>query len=133
MSKIIETDCGNVTELAGDEVSAEVFLTESAQTKINEILQEENEGSFLRVAVNGGGCSGFQYFFGIMDDIEEEDIVKEWDGGKLVVDNTSMEYIKGATIDFVDSFMGEHFSVDNPLATSSCGCGSSFDMDMDYD
>ena len=127
MGKIIETDCGNVTELADDEVANEVYMTDEAQVKISELLGEADEGSFLRVGVQGGGCSGFQYFFGIMDDFdEEEDIAKDWDGGKLVVDTTSMEFMKGATIGYVSEWMGAHFTVDNPLAKSSCGCGSSF-------
>lgn len=127
MGKIIESGCGNTTELADDDVADEIFLTEEAQAKITEIISESDDGSFLRVGVQGGGCSGFQYFFGIMDDLDEkDDIIKEWDGGKLVVDMLSMEYMKGATIGYVSEWLGAHFTVDNPLAKSHCGCGSSF-------
>lgn len=127
MGKIIESGCGNTTELADEDVADEIFMTEDARTKISEILSESDEGSFLRVGVQGGGCSGFQYFFGIMADLDEkEDIVKEWDGAKIVVDSASMEFIKGATIGYTLQWQGAYFTVDNPLATSTCGCGSSF-------
>lgn len=126
MGKIIETDCGNVTELADDEVASEIFMTEEAQVKVSEILSESDEGSFLRVGVQGGGCSGFQYFFGIMNDLEDHDIVKEMGNAKVVVDDVSMEYMKGATIGYTQQWQGAYFTVDNPLAKSSCGCGSSF-------
>lgn len=130
MSKIVESDCGNITILAGDEIPDAVIVTETAMAKINEILKEEDEGSFLRVGVAGGGCSGFQYMFGIHNELEDDDIINEWDGGKLVVDSTSIIYMKGATVDFVNDFGGEHFAIDNPESSSECGCGSSFAMDM---
>ena len=131
MGKVIESGCGNITTLAGEEVPNIITVTEDAQSKIIEILKDEDDGSFLRVGVGGGGCAGFQYMFGIHDEIEDDDYVNIWDGGKLVVDSMSMEYMKGATISFMDSFGGEHFSVENPEASSQCGCGSSFDMEME--
>ena len=126
MSKVIETDCGNVTTLADDSVPNEVFVSESAKVKITEILKDESDGSFLRIGVYGGGCSGFQYKFGIHDVTEDDDVINEWDDGKVVVDAMSIEYMKGATLDYVKDLMSEHFSIDNPSATSSCGCGESF-------
>lgn len=130
MSKIIESDCGNITTLADDNVVSEIFITDAAKQRISELLlDEEEDQSFLRVAVQGGGCSGFQYYFGFDTDLEEDDIINEWADGKVVVDAMSIEYIKGATIDFVQDFMGEHFAVQNKLATSQCGCGSSFGVD----
>ena len=129
MSKIIESDCGNVTVLAGDDIENSVGVTESAKQKITELLKTEEDGSFLRVGVSSGGCSGFQYVFGIHNEKEEDDFTNEWDGGSLVVDSVSMQYMKGATLDFIKEISGEFFSVNNPGATSYCGCQSSFSYD----
>ena len=127
MSKIIESDCGNTTILAGDDIANEVYVSEEAKAKIAQLCQEEEApGTFLRVAVMGGGCSGFQYMFGLDTDLEDDDIITDWTTGKLVVDNMSIEFMKGATINYISDFGGEFFQVDNPLATSQCGCGSSF-------
>ena len=128
MNKIIETDCGNVTTLVGDEISDEIFVTDGAKAKIQELCADEDEVAFLRIAVMGGGCSGFQYFFGFDTTIEDVDITNEWEGGKVVVDEMSMGFIKGSTIEYVKTFMGEHFQVQNLLAKSECGCGSSFSI-----
>ena len=105
-----------------------INVSETAALKINELLAEENKaGSGLRVFVQGGGCSGFQY--GLM--IEEDgqgtgDQVFESNGVKLSVDPTSIRYIGGAQVDFVDTITGGGFTIKNPNATSTCGCGSSF-------
>ncbi len=126
MSKIIETDCGNITTLAGDEVPNEIIVTEDAKIRIQDLCSFEDQGTFLRVAVQAGGCTGFQYHFGFDTVMEADDVVTEWDGGKVVVDSMSIELMKGATIEYVKSIIGEHFKVMNNLATSTCGCGSSF-------
>jgi len=126
MTKIIESDCGNVTTLAGDDVDDIITVSDTAKTRISSVLEDTDEGSFLRIGVQGGGCSGFQYVFGIHNEIEEDDYVNVWDGGKVVVDSMSMEYMKGSTLQYIKELGGEFFSVENPLATSSCGCGSSF-------
>ena len=108
-----------------------INVSETAATKINELLAEENKaGSGLRVFVQGGGCSGFQY--GLM--IEENgqgagDQVYESHGVKLFVDPISVRYLKGAEVDFVDTVTGGGFTIKNPNATSTCGCGSSFSVD----
>ena len=133
MSRIIESGCGNVTILAGDDVENIVYASESAKNRITELLKNENEGAFLRVGVAGGGCSGFQYVFGIHDELDDDDFINEWEGGSLVVDNVSMEYMKGATLDYIREVSGEYFKVDNPGATSYCGCGTSFNYDMELD
>ena len=105
-----------------------IQVSEMAAVKINELLAEENKpGSALRVFVQGGGCSGFQY--GLM--IEENgqgasDQVYESHGVKLFVDPISIRYLKGAEVDFVDTVTGGGFTIKNPNATSTCGCGSSF-------
>lgn len=126
MTKTIETDCGNVTTLADDDVPNEIFLSESAQERVKTLVATEEDGSFLRVAVQAGGCTGFQYYFGFDTDIEDDDIVKDFGDVKVVIDTTSIELMKGATIDYVKTMLGEHFRVINDLAKSTCGCGSSF-------
>jgi iron-sulfur cluster assembly accessory protein len=108
-----------------------IHVTEAAAEKINELLVEENKtGAGLRVFVQGGGCSGFQY--GLM--IEENgqgagDQVFESNGVKLFIDPISIRYLKGAEVDFVDTVTGGGFTIKNPNATSTCGCGSSFSVD----
>jgi iron-sulfur cluster insertion protein len=106
-----------------------IHVTETAAEKINELLNEENKvGSGLRVFVQGGGCSGFQY--GLMIDEGEgdhtADQVFEVNGVRLLVDPISLRYLKGAEVDFVDNHMGGGFTIKNPNAKSTCGCGSSF-------
>ena len=82
----------------------------------------------LRLSVEGGGCSGFQYRYGLADDINDDDIVTETDGVKLVVDEMSLELVQGGMVDFVESLGGSAFQVTNPNAASGCGCGSSFSI-----
>jgi iron-sulfur cluster assembly accessory protein len=106
-----------------------IHVTETAAEKINALLAEENKtGSGLRVFVQGGGCSGFQY--GLMIDEGEGDAsadqVFEVNGVRLFVDPISLRYLKGAEVDFVDNHMGGGFTIKNPNAKSTCGCGSSF-------
>ena len=108
-----------------------INVTETAATKINELLSEEQKsGSGLRVFAQGGGCSGFQY--GLM--IEENgqgssDQVFESNGVRLFVDPISIRYLNGAEVDFVDTITGGGFTIKNPNATSTCGCGQSFTVD----
>jgi iron-sulfur cluster assembly accessory protein len=106
-----------------------INVTETAASKINELLAEENKaGAALRVFVQGGGCSGFQY--GLMIDEgegdQEADRVFEVNGVRLFVDPISLRYLNGAEVDFVDNHMGGGFTIKNPNAKSTCGCGSSF-------
>ena len=108
-----------------------INVTETAASKINELLTEESkEGAGLRVFVQGGGCSGFQY--GLMIDEGEgdasTDAVIETHGVKLLVDPISARYLKGAEVDFVDNITGGGFTIKNPNAKSTCGCGSSFSV-----
>ncbi len=112
------------TEL-GEKLVLEV--TPSAVGKIKELLQTRNlPNHALRVFVSGGGCSGLQYGMAFEGNPQEIDSLFEVNGVRLVVDPTSLMYINGATIDFVDSLMGGGFRIDNPNAVSTCGCGSSF-------
>lgn len=108
-----------------------IHVTETAATKINELLAEENKpGAGLRVFVQGGGCSGFQY--GLMIDEGEGDAssdqVFEVNGVRLLVDPISIRYLRGAEVDFVDNVAGGGFTIRNPNAKSTCGCGSSFSV-----
>jgi iron-sulfur cluster insertion protein len=106
-----------------------VSLTANAARRISELKAQENvPNAFLRLAVSGGGCSGFQYGFSFDDARQPEDVGFERDGVELVVDEVSLELIKGAEIDFVEDMMGASFQVRNPKAASSCGCGNSFSI-----
>ncbi len=106
-----------------------VSLTESAARRVAQLKAQENlPKAFLRLAVSGGGCSGFQYGFSFDDQRQEDDRVFERDGVQLVIDEVSLELVNGAEIDFVEDMMGAAFQVRNPNAASSCGCGNSFSV-----
>jgi iron-sulfur cluster assembly accessory protein len=110
------------------EMAAPVTVSARAAKRIAEIIEAENELSMLRVAVTGGGCSGFQYNFALDDTRLEDDLVIERDGAVVLVDPVSLDFLKGAEIDFVDDLIGAAFKINNPNATSSCGCGTSFSV-----
>jgi iron-sulfur cluster assembly accessory protein len=103
-----------------------VSLTRSAAQRIKDILAGDPAKSALRVAVNGGGCSGFQYEFSLESSRNDDDLAVERDGALVLIDSTSLVYMDGAEIDFVDDLIGQSFKVNNPLAKASCGCGTSF-------
>lgn len=103
-------------------------VTERAAKRVAAILSREPDGSMLRVAVNGGGCSGFQYAFDIETARAPDDLVIENEGAVVLIDPVSLDFLKGARIDFVDDLIGQSFKIDNPNATSSCGCGTSFSV-----
>jgi iron-sulfur cluster insertion protein len=106
-----------------------ITVTSSAAKRIAEVMASEGaSGAFLRIAVSGGGCSGFQYGFTIDDARQSDDRVFEKDGVAVVVDETSLELLGGAEIDFVEDMMGASFQIKNPNAASSCGCGNSFSI-----
>jgi iron-sulfur cluster assembly accessory protein len=105
-----------------------VALTERAARRIGEILKTEPPGSMLRVSVEGGGCSGFQYKFNFVDAKADDDLVLARDGATVLVDPVSVQYMAGAEIDFVDDLIGASFKINNPVATASCGCGTSFSV-----
>jgi iron-sulfur cluster assembly protein len=106
-------------------------LTASAAGKIQQLMAEEpaGEAEVLRVAIQGGGCSGFQYGLGFDRGIQEGDLELEQHGVKIVVDQFSAPYLAGASIDFVDGIQESGFKIDNPNASSSCGCGHSFQVE----
>ena len=103
-----------------------VELTESAARRVAEILKNEPAGAFLRVGVDGGGCSGFSYTYNIASRTIADDLVIERDGATVVIDPVSLDLLRGSRIDFIDDLMGRMFKIDNPAATASCGCGASF-------
>jgi iron-sulfur cluster assembly accessory protein len=107
-------------------VESPVTVSARAARRIAEILKAEASPAMLRVAVTGGGCSGFQYNFALDDTRTDDDLVVERDGAVVLIDPMSLEFLNGAEIDFVDDLIGAAFKINNPNATSSCGCGTSF-------
>jgi iron-sulfur cluster assembly accessory protein len=105
-----------------------VTMTERAARKIGEILKAEPNGAMLRVSVEGGGCSGFQYKFDVERAKGDDDVVVARDAATVLIDSVSMRYLLGSEIDFVDDLIGASFKIQNPQAKSSCGCGTSFTL-----
>jgi iron-sulfur cluster insertion protein len=103
-----------------------ITITENAKIKIVEILQEETSSAKLRMYVQGGGCSGFQYGFTIDDQTNEDDFQLETDNIPVIVDSMSLSYVSGSIIDYRDDLDGARFIIQNPNASTTCGCGSSF-------
>jgi iron-sulfur cluster assembly accessory protein len=113
---------------SSDNETNPITLTERAARRVQAILSKEPEQSALRISVNGGGCSGFSYAFDIGRETNADDIIVTRDGATVLIDAVSVEYMQGATIDFVDDLMGQSFRIENPMATSGCGCGTSFSL-----
>jgi iron-sulfur cluster assembly accessory protein len=109
-------------------MSENVIITERAARRIGQILKSEGDGAMLRISVEGGGCSGFQYKFDVERTRTEDDLVLERDGAVVVVDPASVPFLAGSEVDFVDDLIGASFRVANPNATASCGCGTSFSI-----
>lgn len=107
-------------------LSQEIGLTLPAAARVAAIAAKQGKPAILRLSVEGGGCSGFQYRFELADDAEPDDAVAETDGVRLVVDPVSLDLVRGASVDFVESLGGAAFRVTNPNAASGCGCGTSF-------
>ena len=107
-------------------MSESVTVSERAARRVAEILKKEPEGTMLRVSVEGGGCSGFQYKFDMDRAKTDDDLVIARDGAVVLIDSMSVGYMAGSEIDFVDDLIGAAFKVKNPKATASCGCGTSF-------
>ncbi len=105
-----------------------ITVTERAAHRIGEILRREPAGTMLRVSVEGGGCSGFQYRFDMDRAQAADDLVIQRDGATVLIDQTSVGYLAGSEIDFVDDLIGASFRINNPQATASCGCGTSFSI-----
>ena len=110
-------------------MTTNVTVTERAAQRIGEILKSEPAGAMLRISVQGGGCSGFQYKFDVeRDKAADDDIVVARNGATVLIDSVSLQYLAGSEIDFVDDLIGAAFKVNNPLAKASCGCGTSFTL-----
>lgn len=111
----------------GTEAPAPVDFTDSAATKVKELIEEENNDELkLRVFIQGGGCSGFQYGFTFEEDQQGDDMAVEKGGVTLLIDPMSLQYLLGAKIDYKEDLEGARFIIQNPNATTTCGCGSSF-------
>ena len=111
-----------------DEQAQTVKISERAAQRVKEILAQEPHGVMLRVAVAGGGCSGFQYGFSLDDQTTPDDLIISHHGAKVVVDAASLMFMQGAEIDYEDDLIGATFRIHNPNATASCGCGTSFSV-----
>ncbi|MGE0773526.1 MAG: iron-sulfur cluster insertion protein ErpA [Sphingomonadaceae bacterium] len=105
-----------------------IDLSPSAAKRVAAIAGKQGKPAILRLSVDGGGCSGFQYKFDLADVVDQEDVSANRDGVTLVVDPMSLDLVRGATVDFVESLGGAAFRVTNPNAASGCGCGSSFSV-----
>jgi iron-sulfur cluster assembly accessory protein len=121
-----------VTDATSDTPQTAIALTDKAAGKIAELLgsQEGSEGQALRVAVRGGGCSGFQYALAF-DRAKDDDHVFEVDGVAVIVDKVSMQFVFGSEVDYVEGLQGAGFQVNNPNVVAACGCGSSFQVKDD--
>ena len=118
----------SANDIPANVAASGVTVTERAAQKIGEILRREPAGTMLRVSVEGGGCSGFQYKFDFDHARTDDDLVLSRDGATVLIDPISVQYMAGAEIDFVDDLIGASFKINNPVATSSCGCGTSFSL-----
>jgi iron-sulfur cluster assembly accessory protein len=107
-------------------LAPEIALTPSAAARVAAIAAKQGRAAILRLSVEGGGCSGFQYKFGFADAPDSGDAVAETDGVRLVVDDVSLDLVRGCAVDYVESLGGASFQVSNPNAASGCGCGTSF-------
>ncbi len=126
----VNIDSSNTaSELVNSNFTCTLKFTDNAIQKVqNLIIEEENPNLALRVFITGGGCSGFQYGFTFDEIINDDDLVVEKDGVKFLVDSMSYQYLVDAQIDYVDSFEGAQFTIKNPNAATTCGCGSSFSI-----
>lgn len=109
-------------------MSSDITMTSAAAERIKEILVAEPDKKALRISVSGGGCSGFQYEFNLDDVNNDDDHAIEKDGSTILIDAISLVYVLGSEIDFVDDLIGASFQINNPNATASCGCGTSFSI-----
>lgn len=109
-------------------MSTGITVSERAAKRIGEILKGEPAGTMLRVSVEGGGCSGFQYKFDVERAKAADDLVISRDNATVLIDPVSVNYMAGSEIDFVDDLIGQSFKINNPQATASCGCGTSFSI-----
>jgi iron-sulfur cluster insertion protein len=120
-------DCGGpISTVMTATLSTDISLSAAAAARVAAIAAKQAKPAILRLSVEGGGCSGFQYRFGLADAPDGDDLIAETDGVRLVVDPVSIDLVRGAEVDFVESLGGAAFRVTNPQAASGCGCGTSF-------
>ena len=105
-----------------------VSLTENAAKQISVMMKKQGFDKFLRISVEGGGGSGFQYKYDFSDVADKDDLIVEKNGAKVLIDSISLEFLLGATIDFTNELIGSSFKINNPNATAGCGCGTSFSV-----
>ncbi|NOT39621.1 MAG: iron-sulfur cluster insertion protein ErpA [Alphaproteobacteria bacterium] len=110
------------------ESASQVRVSASAAKRIAVLTAAEGPGAMFRIAVNGGGCSGFQYEFSFDGARADDDVLIELDGARVLIDTASLEFLGGSEVDFIEGLMGSHFEIKNPNAKSSCGCGTSFSV-----
>ncbi len=108
--------------------SADIAMTSSAAARVGKIAARQGKPAMLRLSVEGGGCAGFQYRFGLAELVGADDVTVETDGVRLVVDEVSLDLVRGSVVDYVESLGGAAFQVRNPQAASGCGCGTSFSI-----
>jgi iron-sulfur cluster assembly accessory protein len=106
----------------------DIALTPAAAARVAAIAERQGKPAILRLSVEGGGCAGFQYRFGLAERVENDDLATRQDGVTLVVDEVSLDLVRGSAVDFVESLGGAAFQVRNPNAASGCGCGTSFSI-----
>jgi iron-sulfur cluster insertion protein len=110
------------------DAATQVRVSASAAKRIATLTAAEGPAVMFRIAVNGGGCSGYQYDFSFDDARTDDDVLIELDGARVLIDQVSLEFLGGSEVDFVEGLMGSHFEIKNPNAKSSCGCGTSFSV-----
>jgi iron-sulfur cluster assembly accessory protein len=122
------TETSLETAMDATTATSPLTITERAAKRVGQILKSEGDGAMLRVSVEGGGCSGFQYKFDVERAKAEDDMVIARDSAVVLVDPSSAPFLAGSELDFVDDLIGASFRVNNPNATASCGCGTSFSI-----
>ena len=108
--------------------TTELTLSSAAAQRLQALGHSEGKPIMLRIAVEGGGCSGFSYKFDLVEDQQDDDMVLEKDNAKVLIDQLSLVYMEGSEIDFIDNLLGQSFQIKNPNAVASCGCGTSFSI-----
>ncbi|NDV85127.1 iron-sulfur cluster insertion protein ErpA [Aurantimonas aggregata] len=111
-----------------DTINLPVTISDTAARRIAAILARSADADSLRISVEGGGCSGFSYKYDLTHEREEDDLVLERDGARVLIDQVSLAYLEGSVVDFVDDLMGQSFQIRNPNAVAACGCGTSFSV-----
>lgn len=117
-----------MTDTATHSIDGSVTMSESAARQINAIMAKQGVDRYLRVAVEGGGCSGFSYKFDFADERNDDDLLIERDGAKILIDEMSLEFLGGSEIDYSRELIGAAFKINNPNARANCGCGTSFSI-----